>query len=115
MSSKNPAQRLRDIRDNIDAVLSFTARMDFPQFCSDRRTVYTVTRALEIISEASRRLPDDLKERHPAIDWVAVAASGNIYRHEYESVDETILWQTIQHDLTPLFAPNSTAELRRAG
>jgi uncharacterized protein with HEPN domain len=56
-------------------------------------------RALEIISEASRRLPDELLDRHPEIDWVAIAASGNIYRHEYEAVDETLIWHTVRHDL----------------
>ena len=59
-------------------------------------------RALEIISEASRRLPDDLLHRHPEIDWAAVAAAGNVYRHEYEAVDEALIWHTAQHDLAAL-------------
>jgi uncharacterized protein with HEPN domain len=46
--------------------------MRFGEFARDRKTVYAVTRALEIISEASRRLPDELKSRHPEIDWPAV-------------------------------------------
>jgi uncharacterized protein with HEPN domain len=45
-----------------------------------------VTRCLEIISEASRRLPDGLKARHPAIAWKEMAGAGNIYRHDYEDV-----------------------------
>ncbi len=87
MPSKNPAQRLRDIVDNIDAIYDFTTRLDRDEFAADRKTVYAVIRALEIISEASRRLPAELKDRHPEIDWVAVAAAGNVYRHEYEGVD----------------------------
>jgi uncharacterized protein with HEPN domain len=59
-------------------------------------------RALEIISEASRRLPDDLLRRHPEIDWAAVAAAGNVYRHEYEAVDEALIWHTAQHGLAAL-------------
>ncbi|HEX3663629.1 MAG TPA: HepT-like ribonuclease domain-containing protein [Acidobacteriaceae bacterium] len=59
-------------------------------------------RALEIISEASRRLPDAIRDRYPEIDWTAVAAAANIYRHEYEGVDERLIWLTIQHDLHPL-------------
>jgi uncharacterized protein with HEPN domain len=102
MLSKNPAQRLRDILDNIDAIRSFAAGMDFSAFTRDRRTVYATTRALEIVSEASRRLPEDLKGRHPEIDWAAVAAAGNVYRHEYEAVDEAQLWQTVQHGLDAL-------------
>src|ERR1700682_4133932 len=102
MPSKNPAQRLRDIVDNVDAIEAFTAQMDLATFAADRKTVYAVVRALEIVSEASRRLPPILQERHPEIDWVAVAAAGNVYRHEYEVVDEKLLWHTVQHDLSLL-------------
>ncbi|MGH9660131.1 MAG: HepT-like ribonuclease domain-containing protein [Bryobacteraceae bacterium] len=112
MPSKNPAQRLKDIVDNIDAIRAFTSGMAHDDFAADRKTIYAVTRALEIISEASRRLPDDLKLRHPAIDWPAMAAAGNIYRHEYEVVDEALVWHTVQNSLTGL-RDLSIAELRR--
>lgn len=74
MPSKNPAQRLADIIENIDAIQGFTSELDFSAFRADRKTVYAVVRALEIISEASRRLPADLV-RHPEIDWAAVGAA----------------------------------------
>lgn len=99
MPSKNPSQRLRDIIENIDAIQDFVQHLDLEQFARDRKTVYAVTRALEIISEASRRLPQDIKDRHPEVDWPAVAAAGNVYRHEYEAVDEHQLWLTARHDL----------------
>jgi uncharacterized protein with HEPN domain len=102
MPSKNPAQRLADIIDNVDAIQGFTAALDFPAFRADRKTVYAVVRALEIISEASRRLPDDMLRRHPEIDWAAVAAAGNVYRHEYEAVDEALIWHTALHDVAAL-------------
>jgi uncharacterized protein with HEPN domain len=102
MPSKNPAQRLADIIDNVDAIQAFTAELDFPAFRADRKTVYAVVRALEIISEASRRLPDDLLRRHPEIDWAAVAAAGNVYRHEYEAVDEALIWHTVRHGVAAL-------------
>uniref|UniRef100_Q01YL9 DUF86 domain-containing protein n=1 Tax=Solibacter usitatus (strain Ellin6076) TaxID=234267 RepID=Q01YL9_SOLUE len=77
--------------------------MDFQAFRADRQTIYAVVRALEIISEASCRLPDDdVIQRHPEIDWPAFAAAGNIYRHEYEAVDEALIWHTIQHGLAAL-------------
>lgn len=102
MPSKNPVQRLSDILDNIRAISEFTTGMTFDTYISDLKTVYAVTRALEIISEASRRLPDDLKQRHPEIDWAGVAAAGNIYRHEYDVVDDALVWHTIRHELEPL-------------
>jgi hypothetical protein len=56
---------LRDMRYHIDLAAHFVAGFDSAAFCDDLRTVYAVTRCLEIISEASRRLSDALKERHP--------------------------------------------------
>jgi len=88
--------------DNVDAIHAFTAELDLQAFRADRKTVYAVVRALEIISEASRRLPDDLLHRHPEIDWAAIAAAGNVYRHEYEGVDEALIWHTVQHGLADL-------------
>jgi uncharacterized protein with HEPN domain len=114
MPSKNPAQRLRDIVDNIAAIQEFTARLDCDDFAADRKTVYAVVRALEIISEATRRLPVELKDRHPQIDWMAVAAAGNIYRHEYEGVDTALIWYTVRHSLGELQTV-ATAELHGLG
>src|SRR5580698_6781928 len=102
MSSKNPSQRLRGIVDNVDAIASFVAGMDRDELARDQKTMYAVVRGLEIISGASRRLPDDLKARHRGVDWVAVAAAGNVYRHEYEGVDADLTWQTVKHDLRAL-------------
>lgn len=104
MPSKDPGQRLQDILDNIEAIRLFTRGMDQTAFTADRKTVYAVTRALEIISEASRRLPSDLKARHPEIHWPAVAAAGNVYRHDYEAVAASAVWKTITMDLDRLEA-----------
>jgi uncharacterized protein with HEPN domain len=66
MLSDTAIRALRDMAHHIDLVASFAAGLDFEKFRDDLRTVYAVTRCLEIISEASRRLPDDIKARHPA-------------------------------------------------
>jgi uncharacterized protein with HEPN domain len=112
MPSKNPAQRLRDILDNIEAIESFTVGLDLATFAGDRKSVYAVVRALEIISEASRRLPETMKEGYEEIDWTAIAAAGNIYRHEYEVIDEGLIWHTARRGLTMLHAM-ALAELRK--
>jgi uncharacterized protein with HEPN domain len=112
MPSKNPAQRLQDILDNLDLIEAFTTGLGYHGFESDRKTVYAVVRALEIISEATRRLPDELKERYADIDWAAVAAAGNIYRHEYEGVDEALIWYTARSG-TQTLRIMAVAELAR--
>ena len=110
--SRPPTEPLLDILHNIELAVRFTRGMTYKEFCEDERTVYAVTRCLEIISEASRRLPKPLKVRHPAIPWTDIAAAGNVYRHSYEDVLERILWQTLQHALEPLKAVLAE-ELRR--
>jgi len=77
---------LLDIFENISLAEQFTAGVQYQDFRDDRRTVYAVIRCLEIVSEASRRLPAAIKERHPQIPWRDVAAAGNIYRHQYETL-----------------------------
>ena len=67
MPSDAATAALRDIAYHIDLAVRFAAGFDYEAFRADLCTVYAVTRCLEIISEASRRLPDDLKARHPSI------------------------------------------------
>ena len=104
MLSSAATAALRDIAHHIDLAIRFSAGFDYEAFVADPRTVYAVTRCLEIISEASRRLPDDLKARHPSIAWKDMAGAGNIYRHDYEDVAAQHVWDTVQIDLPPLRA-----------
>lgn len=93
---------LRDIARHIELASSFVAGITFEAFRDDLRTVYAVTRCLEIISEASRRLPAELKARHPSIAWREMAGAGNVYRHDYEDVAASYVWATVQNYLSPL-------------
>jgi uncharacterized protein with HEPN domain len=77
----------------------FVQDISYEAFAKDERTLYAVTRCLEIISEASRRLPDELKARYSEVPWRQIAGSGNIYRHDYEDVLPSILWNTILYHL----------------
>lgn len=104
MLSSAATAALRDIAHHIDLAVHFTAGFDYDAFVADQRTVYAATRCLEIISEASRRLPEDLKVRHPSIEWKDLAGAGNIYRHDYEDVAAQQVWETVQIDLPPLRA-----------
>jgi uncharacterized protein with HEPN domain len=85
-------------------------------FEADRRTFYAVTRCLEIISEACRRLSPAVRDRHPEPPWRAIMEVGNVYRHEYDNVAEEFVWRTVQHSLAPLLAAveSEIAELYRS-
>ncbi|HTB03104.1 MAG TPA: HepT-like ribonuclease domain-containing protein [Bradyrhizobium sp.] len=102
--SSGPRKRLLDIRDNIGLARAFIEGVDFDAFRDNQLLFYAVTRALEIISEASRRLPDDLKARHPDIPWVEMAGAGNVYRHDYEDVRQRLVWGTVHNRLPALLA-----------
>lgn len=102
MSSDGVLKRLYDIRDNIILAHEFVAGMNFQAFADDKKTYYATVRALEIISEAVRFIPKDMKARHPSVDWVAVRDAGNIYRHSYELVSEERIWETVTKHLDSL-------------
>jgi len=102
MPSKSLDTVLRDILHHIDLAANFSAGFDRASFTHDIKTVYAVTRCLEIISEASRRLPDDVKARHPAIGWKQMAGAVNVYRHDYEDVAAEFVWETVKRALPPL-------------
>ena len=95
---------LRDILHHIDLAGHFVAGFEASTFNADTRTVYAVTRCLEIISEASRRLSADLKARHPTLEWKQMAGAGSIYRHDYEDVAARYIWETVHRSLPPLRA-----------
>jgi uncharacterized protein with HEPN domain len=102
--STDPKRWLIDIRHNIHLARKFVDGLTYEQFRDDYRTFYAATRCLEIISEASRRLPDELKARHPAVPWNRIAGAGNVYRHDYEDVEQKFVWQAILHRLPELLA-----------
>ena len=99
----DPRKRLLDIRDNIRLARGFIGGLDYDAFRDNQLLFYAVTRALEIISEASRRLPDDMKARHPNIPW-EMAGAGNVYRHDYEDVRQRLVWGTVHVRLPALLA-----------
>jgi uncharacterized protein with HEPN domain len=87
---------------HIDLAHEFLAVASFDAFAGELLRVYAATRCLEIISEASRRLSEHLKARHPTIPWKEMAGAGNIYRHDYEDVTAKRVWDTVRHGLPQL-------------
>jgi uncharacterized protein with HEPN domain len=102
MPSEPARAALLDIRHHIDLAFRLSEGFGEAAFLADVRTLYAVVRCLEIISEASRRLPAELKARHPGIAWRNIAAAGNVYRHEYEDLSPKLVWDTVELALQPL-------------
>jgi uncharacterized protein with HEPN domain len=99
---KDPGIYVRHILDAIANIETDTAGYNFERFRADRRARQLVERNLEILSEASRRLPKELKEYEAHIPWRAIAGIGNVLRHDYHETYPTVLWDTCNKDLKPL-------------
>ena len=113
MVSRSALPRLLDIIEAIERIQSVLAGIALESFEAEWQRQWLVVRGLEIISEASRHLPDDVKERHPHIPWRKVAGIGNVLRHNYENVAPAVIWKLAQADL-PALAVACRAERARA-
>lgn len=102
MAPPSPVPRLTDIVEAIELIRTEMAGVTLEAFEPDKRKRWLVERGIEIISEASRHLSDELKDRHPEIPWPKVAGIGNVLRHEYEHVAHDVLWHVVRDDLPPL-------------
>jgi len=112
MLSSRARSALFDIRDNAALAQNFVGLLSLSEFKADRRSFYAATRALEIISEAARRLPPAVRERHPDLPWRAIMGVGNVLRHNYDDVAEEQVWRTVLEDLPALVLAVS-AEMER--
>jgi len=104
MPSEKDAGYLRDVLRHIELAERFAQGYSYENLRDDERTLFAVIRSLEIISEASRRLSDELKARNSNIPWKQMAAAGNFYRHNYEEVTSRRVWLTLREHLPPLRA-----------
>jgi uncharacterized protein with HEPN domain len=112
MAASSLIPRLIDIIEAIENIRGEMAGITLDAFEADWRKRWLAERGVEIISEASRHLTDELKTRNPEIPWPKVAGIGNVLRHEYESISAPIMWKLVQDDL-PLLEQVCRAELAR--
>jgi uncharacterized protein with HEPN domain len=93
---------IHDILEAIDRVEQITRDITYEQFEGSWQLQWLVQRAIEIISEASRAIPNDLKDRRPEIPWPSVRGIGNILRHEYIGLSDRIIWNVVVDELPRL-------------
>ncbi len=96
--------RLLHINENIENIRVLLAGKSISDLQGDTLSRAALERFLEIISEASRHVPQDLKDRFGSeISWQSIAALGNVLRHAYHLSDLTVLWRIYEADLPALF------------
>jgi uncharacterized protein with HEPN domain len=97
-------ERIADILENIDRIQEFTRGVSFGEFKGDQAKILAVERCFEIIGEASRYVPDEIKARLPEVPWRDLREMRNVVAHVYFGVSHKIMWKAIQLDL-PLMKP----------
>ncbi len=92
MSERHPKLLLEDILDCIEKIRIYTHSLTFDVFAEDSKTIDAVVRNLEIIGEASNRLPNEIKENNPHIDWHKMRGLRNRIAHGYFGINHKIIW-----------------------
>jgi uncharacterized protein with HEPN domain len=93
---------VQDILESIKDIESFIKGHNFESFSSDKKTINAVTRSIEVIGEASKKIPTQIKEGYPAIPWKKMAGMRDKLIHEYFGIDLEILWKVSIEELPPL-------------
>jgi uncharacterized protein with HEPN domain len=92
MSKRDSRLLLDDILLSIDKITEYTHDLSFDEFLNDSKTLDAVIRNFEIIGEAANRLPDDIKDEYPLVDWHRIRGFRNRIVHDYMGIDFQMVW-----------------------
>ena len=90
---------VEDILDAMDKAEILVEGMTYDEFEADFRTNFALVRALEIIGEATKRLPASVREQYPKVPWRGMAGMRDRIIHGYDNVDLQIVWDVVQKDI----------------
>ena len=102
MSKRDWKLFIEDILECIGKIEKYIEDMEFGDFESDSKTIDAVVRNLEVIGEASRNIPENMKAKYPDVYWKGVVGLRNRIIHEYFGVDVKIVWHIIKEEVPTL-------------
>ncbi len=102
MATREVRHFLDDILAAIQGIRQATANKTLKEFSSDWLLKHGVQRGIEIISEASRSLPEEIQALQPDIPWRKVRGIGNVLRHDYHGLSDDIIWGVVVDELPRL-------------
>jgi len=102
MKRRDYRDYIKDILDSINDIENFIRGMSFEDFKRDRKTINAVVRSIEVIGEATKKIPKTLKDKHREVPWKKMSGMRDKLIHEYFGVDVEILWKTTKDDIPPL-------------
>ncbi|MEM7534126.1 MAG: DUF86 domain-containing protein [Chloroflexota bacterium] len=107
-SKRDYLDYLSDIIEYTDAAISFVDGMSLEDFREDKKTIFAVVRALEVIGEATKHIPDSLRSQYPDVPWRSIAGTRDKLIHEYFGVNLVVVWHTVIDDLPSLHSSVDT-------
>jgi uncharacterized protein with HEPN domain len=102
MSKRDWRLFIEDMLESIDLIEKYTAQLNLDSFKKDRKTIDAVVRNFEVIGEASKFIPDEIKGKYSEIDWPAILGLRNRIAHEYFGISLAIIWTIIKDELPRL-------------
>ena len=93
---------IQDIVDAMAAAGSFIEEMSYDEFIADQKTVYASIRAIQIIGEAAKKVPEVVRVKYPHVPWREMAGMRDKVTHEYFGVQMMVLWNALKDDIPPL-------------
>jgi uncharacterized protein with HEPN domain len=102
MSRRDPGIALREILSHAREAVEITRNKSRLDLDEDRLLNLALTRLLEIIGEAAKRVPEDLVDKYPELPWMQMIGLRNRLIHGYDNVDFDILWIIVQKDIPEL-------------
>ncbi len=102
MTKRQVEDYLQDILDAVAAIEQFTLGIDFEAFSQNLEKVFAVSRAMEIIGEAVKKIPDSVRNQYPNIPWRDIAGMRDKLIHDYFNTDVKIIWKAVQDDVPQL-------------
>jgi uncharacterized protein with HEPN domain len=93
---------LHNVLDAIANIAEFVGGMTLGQFKDDKKTLHAVVRNLEVVGEAVKGVPPEVRQRHPAIPWQRIAGLHDILIHHYFEIDVDIVWDVVKNKLPDL-------------
>lgn len=100
--SRDVSLYLDDIEKACRKLLRFTNGVSFKQFTHDEEKYDAVLRNLEVIGEAVKHIPEDIRDQYPDIKWRKIAGFRDIVAHEYFGVSDDLVWDIVQNQIQPL-------------
>ena len=93
---------LEDIRDHCGEIAEHVRGLTYEEFVSDRRTYKSVVFSLIVIGEAAKHVPEEVRSRHPEVEWRRIAGLRNVIAHGYFALRDPVLWEIVTEKLPAL-------------